>query len=607
MLNVSEMERDEWDGVRAELEATTLVRVELDGQGDDDRYLRLHPTLPYAAANGIEASAMSSPSGVEGVEDRHHRSDSESARQRFIKVYAALSEGIGVVLHVSNARSGMEVLRLEEMNFLKAILWAVQTDQCDVAAAMGNTLSLYLEFSARLRERDQLLAWLAEAATQISFSPEAAKAEIQGAWSQFTQGQADEAVERLEALIDRLRHTDTFDPAFELAIARSYLGRVYDNAGRTTRGISVLEEAVQDWETLFGQAVSLSSSETINDLLRSDAKDDQQRLEAGGEQLVNLSATLGDLANALRNAGRLDEALDAAKRSAAIRRVLGHVREGAVGLGQIAHILMEQGRYREADAHYDECLRAARRVGDKNLESTTLQHQGGLAHYMNDYERAVDLYTQALKVFQEANDDGAVMQIYNMLGLVEGDQGQPREANSLGQLAQLYLLTGELDKAEVHADRSRQIFEDLGLKEVVPVYELLADIARTQGDESQAAHWEAKRDEMRADLARRAQGGDASGVNLPQQMIEAITQLAVACIQAGLNGSALSSDAESAVAQLDQSDAGPLQPLGSYLRRLATGPGDETRAALTMPPADLPEPLPQLFAQLHDAMREAEM
>lgn len=95
-------------------------------------------------------------------------------------------------------------------------------------------------------------------------------------------------------------------------------------------------------------------------------------------------------------------------------------------------------------------------------------------------------------------------------------------------------------------------------------------------------------------------------MNLPQRTIEAITQLAVACIQAGLSGAALSSDAESAVAQLEQSDADPLQPLGLYLRRLATGPASETRAALTTPPADMPQPLPQVFAQLHAAVREAE-
>ena len=67
----------------------------------------------------------------------------------------------------------------------------------------------------------------------------------------------------------------------------------------------------------------------------------------------------------------------------------------------------------------------------------------------------------------------------------------------------------------------------------------------------------------------------------------------------------LLSEAESAVAQLESEGAGPLQPLGRYLRRLATGPASDTVAALATPPAGLPDPLPQLVARLRDAVRDA--
>ena len=77
------------------------------------------------------------------------------------------------------------------------------------------------------------------------------------------------------------------------------------------------------------------------------------------------------------------------------------------------------------------------------------------------------------------------------------------------------------------------------------------------------------------------------------------------CVQAGLGGTGLPSEAESAVAQLESEDAGPLQPLGRYLRRLATGPASDTVAALATPPAGLPDPLLQLIAQLRDAVRDA--
>jgi hypothetical protein len=79
----------------------------------------------------------------------------------------------------------------------------------------------------------------------------------------------------------------------------------------------------------------------------------------------------------------------------------------------------------------------------------------------------------------------------------------------------------------------------------------------------------------------------------------------VVCVQAGLGGTGLPSEAESAVAQLESDAAGPLPPLGRYLRRLATGPAGDTVAVLATPPAGLPDPLPQLSAQLRDAVRDA--
>jgi hypothetical protein len=86
---------------------------------------------------------------------------------------------------------------------------------------------------------------------------------------------------------------------------------------------------------------------------------------------------------------------------------------------------------------------------------------------------------------------------------------------------------------------------------------------------------------------------------------QAITRLAVAFVQASLGGTGLRSEAESAVAQLESEHAGPLQLLGSYLCRLATGPASDTVAALATPPAGLPDPLPQLIAKLRDTVREA--
>jgi tetratricopeptide (TPR) repeat protein len=676
LLAVSQMDPAAWDGMRAELEATALVRMETHlGQLT---YLRFHPTLPYAVRGAVLAAATASQ--AEAGDGRPGLADQEDVRQRFIAVYHAWNRAIHEALRGSAARSGMDLLVREEANVRTAVRWAVASDQFDVAAEMGDTFLIYLQMSARLRERDQWSAWLADAAAHTTFSAAVAVVERHRAWSLCTQGHAAEAVRMLDTLIERLQQTTTFDAAFELASAQAQLGRIYQETGYDEQAIPILRQAADAWERLVGQATNLSLSETIEDLLVSETQEAKQRQEACAERLQGLSATLARLASALRSVRRLDEALSTIEQAIDIARALGHDRNAAAGLGQMASILMDQGRYQEADTRYNQALEAARRLSDQELEGVTLQQQGVLADNMQQYDRAIDLYKQALIRFQNANNDGAVMRTCNLLGVVEqkvrhqsearawyersreiaerrgdtvslaiaaqnigivcqeegeaarqnGDeatarqrfaeaehflqeslqmtidrQDKPGEAMSRGQLSQVFLLLGELDKAEVQAHQAREIFENLGLKEVHMAYHDLAQIARARGDEAQAAQWEAKRDEVVEELVRRARGGAAADAGLSQQMLQAITQLAVACVQAGLGGTGLPSEVESDVAWLESENAGPLRPLGHYLRRLATGPASDTVAALASPPAGLPDPLPQLIAHLRDAVRTA--
>ncbi len=109
---------------------------------------------------------------------------------------------------------------------------------------------------------------------------------------------------------------------------------------------------------------------------------------------------------------------------------LGNHREVAAGHGQCASILMAAGRYDEADARYDLALAAARQAGDKELEGTLLQHQGGLADDRNQLDRATRLYQQALQRFQEAGDTGSMMRTYNLLGVAEQKAGRLAEARA---------------------------------------------------------------------------------------------------------------------------------------------------------------------------------
>ncbi len=292
LLDVSQMDPAAWDGVRAELEATALVRVETDIEINNRPYLRFHPTLPYAVGGAVLADATASQADAD--DGGLSLADQEDVRQRFIAVYRALTVAIDRALRGSAARGGMDVLAREEANVRTAVRWAVASDQFDVAAADGQYVP---RVSGTLRpgcaSATQWSAWLADAAAHTTFSAAVAGAERNRAWSLFTQGHTAEAIQMLDALIERLQQTTAFDAAFQLATAQSQLGRIYQEAGHAKRAIPILSEAVGAWERLVRQAANLLPSETIEDLLTSDTQEAKLRREACADTLTQPGRNAG--------------------------------------------------------------------------------------------------------------------------------------------------------------------------------------------------------------------------------------------------------------------------------------------------------------------------
>ncbi|MBI3270571.1 MAG: tetratricopeptide repeat protein [Planctomycetes bacterium] len=630
LLDVSGIPPAEWEAARAEMEATALLRVERDIQLNDRPYLRFHPTLAYAAS----AAAVANP---------------EEARKRFIEVYLGVMQAVDHAMSGAQPRAGLEVMAREEINFRTSVRLAVDDHAFDLAGALGDTFQQYLAMSGRLRERDAWVTWLAAEVRKGGFSQAAVVHDRQEAFALIAQGRPQEGIQRLVALLQRLRQTTEFEAAFQLAATAVTLGRALLQCGLSEQAVPVLREAVQQWEALVATA-----------------EESEARPRRG-----NLAATLGDLANALRETGQLAEALLVSERALELNRELGDERSVAAGHGRCAEILATQGRYREADSRYDTGLAASQRAGDKELVATTLQHQGDLADKVGQLERASALYNRALELFQEMHDEGGEMLTCNLLGVVEqkasrlsearswyersrelaerlgnrasvgvaaqnigivcqmegeaaqkrGDektatarfrealrfitqslqvsvetQNQPRQASSHFQLSKVYRLLNDLDAAERHAHQGREICERLGSNDVHLDYHNLAQIAHARGDAAQAADWERKRDAAAAAQEQRAQG--AGG--LPAQFVQAVQALALDCARAGFDEAQpapLPPDAEAALAQLDKFPA-PMPDLAAFLRRLAAR---EVPAL----PAPLPPELTALLTQLLDAVKEA--
>jgi tetratricopeptide (TPR) repeat protein len=655
LLAFSQIDPAAWEAIRGELEGTALVSCEYEWQMGDRPYLRFHPTLPYAAR----------PEEVPG--------DPAEVKGRFVAVYGAVMGAVDDALRGPSPRAGMEVIAREEGNFRLAIAralelgWtgaatlgetlgeylervgrrefdrlaiacALELGWTDAAATLGETLGEYLERAGRRRERDRLAAWLAGQVRRGPWTAQAAMAEMREAEALRSQGRAGEAVAGLEELICRLEATTEFAPAFPLALARMYLGKIYTEAGQAARAVPILEQAVRQWEELAAP---------------------------GGEaERGNLAACLSNLANALMGAGQLDEALAAAERGLAISEELGRGRDVADDHRRTAQILAMQGRYAEADGRYARALAAARAAGDLGLEGLILQHQGSLADARGDYRRAAALYKEVLVRFQATGDDGAVMHTCNSLGGVEQEAGrlaearawyekarelarrrndaevlgatahnlgivtqqegeqaraagdevaargkfleavrfvqesldsgiarsnQPGAAQSLGQLGWLYLLLGDLAQAEAHAHRAVEIYEEFGLPDLWKAYDVLEAIALARGEAAAEAAWREKKEAVRVELERRAGGGGP-----PAEFVRAVGMLIFAVGQAALAGAALPPGVAESLAALE-SYPPPFGQIPAFLRAAHAG-----QRPLSPIPKGLPPELHELLAALRE-------
>ena len=124
-------------------------------------------------------------------------------------------------------------------------------------------------------------------------------------------------------------------------------------------------------------------------------------------ELGNLSATMGDLANALRCcwSARRGPGGGGEMRWGFNKHRATNAKSPPTTAGA-PRSSWRAGRYDEADARYDLALAAVRQVGDKELEGTLLQNQGILAGGRNQLDLATRLYQQAAPAFSGGGRSG---------------------------------------------------------------------------------------------------------------------------------------------------------------------------------------------------------
>ena len=211
-LAVSQIEPIAWELIRSELQGIALMRTEDDFRIADRPFLRFHPTLAIASADSTLAEKL-------------------ETRQRYVQVYLDFMNALEQCLSGSQSRAALEALDREEMNYRTAVRWAIADGRQEIAARLG--LHVRRVFAkVRSPPRARCLGRNApERGDPGRLYRAAAGYEREHAWTLLARGDPQGAVDKLQALIERLRETTEFDPAFQLANATATLGRVLSLRG----------------------------------------------------------------------------------------------------------------------------------------------------------------------------------------------------------------------------------------------------------------------------------------------------------------------------------------------------------------------------------------
>ena len=347
--------------------------------------------------------------------------------------------------------------------------------QLKTAANLGDTFSRYLQMSNRIRERDAWVQMLREAMAEAGFTAEAAQYEREHAWTLLTQGEPQGAIEKLQTLIERLRQCTEFDPAFQLALSARMLGEVLLECGASTQAIPVLREAVGLWE----QPVERAGGQPWKPLL---ASPDYAK---AGDRTGNLSSTLGSLANALRSVGQHGEALELAENGLTIHERLGDHGEAAVGHGQWASILLHAAASARLTPDTNLQLPLPVRPGTGSWRECSFNIRGASPTTAVNSTELPASTSEALQLFQEAGNTGAMMRTYRILGVTDRKLGRVAEARSW------YEKSRELAIELKDRLGMRDAAQNIGV-----VFQTEGEAARKRGDEgaarrqfAEARHW----------------------------------------------------------------------------------------------------------------------
>lgn len=203
---------------------------------------------------------------------------------------------------------------------------------------------------------------------------------------------------------------------YDRAAAWFRLGRVLQMGGNADHALNTLRKAEKHFK-----ALAMSGSE--------------------GAALMEAGSVI-EQADALRDLGRLDEAVEAYEKGIQMAESLGDMRSAAVGRGQLATVRVYQGRLSDALSAYTHARGTFERLGEPRAVAA-IWHQLGRVHAeVEQFDAAETAYRSSLA-----------------LSVREGNK--PGEAMTLCDLGNVYRLRGRIDDSARYYQQAAELFNAL--------------------------------------------------------------------------------------------------------------------------------------------------
>ncbi len=219
--------------------------------------------------------------------------------------------------------------------------------------------------------------------------------------------------------------------------------------------------------------------------------------------LVRLAELLRWVGRVYRLRGDLEMAEHAYRESLTVAEASGRADQIASALNVLAMVQQAYGHVDEAESLYKRALELSIEYGDDRLSAMIEQNYATLANIRGETDVALASYAAALQRYQRMGDDWACACARNNMGMAHTHRGEWAEAAEQFQLAlesaartgdaeirgtlelntaDLYLKSGDLDKAREHCASAFAVFSRLQSKtSLAETYKLFASIYRAAG------------------------------------------------------------------------------------------------------------------------------